>query len=164
MILDAKFKPKWFDVHKGKNKGDNLGYLSEDYDKCIRDMVSICGHATGTIFPVKECEKLSPEKLNEIWAHSISEYNPLDRFYTIPVFIPSSTITGDTTSGENTDKEYKDYSEWKNELETNIQPVKNELKVVFHTEWRVFLEIRTNPSQTIRNDKNFIYKNDAHKE
>jgi hypothetical protein len=163
MILDAKFKPKWFDVHKG----ENLGYLSEDYDKCIRDMVSICGHATGTIFPVNECEKSSTEeKLNEIWAHSISDDNPLDRFYTIPVFIPSSTITGDTTTDENKDIEYKDYSEWKNELEDNIKKVKNELEVVFRTEVRVFLEIRTNPSQIliIRNDKNFIYINDAHKE
>lgn len=86
MIMDAKFKPAWGETVDTKK---TLGkYLLGDYDKALRDMVSINGCAAGVIFPILE----NLEKKVDInnFSHSISKYNKVNRFYTIPVQVPDS--------------------------------------------------------------------------
>ncbi|MBR1597932.1 MAG: hypothetical protein IJ661_03340 [Lachnospiraceae bacterium] len=79
-ILDAKYKPDW----KYALKGKLLPKLREDYDKCIRDMESVNGTATGVVFPMKsEDLKDSP-----VYMHQFSKFNKIRRFYTIPIEIP----------------------------------------------------------------------------
>lgn len=51
VILDAKFKIQWGEAFKDKNCSN--GYLNEDIDKCIRDMVVFNTKYTGVIFPSK---------------------------------------------------------------------------------------------------------------
>lgn len=82
MIMDAKFKPGWGKTIDTKKLEK---YLLGDYDKALRDMVSINGCATGVIFPILEKEV----DINN-FSHSISEYNKVNRFYTIPVQVPNS--------------------------------------------------------------------------
>lgn len=81
-ILDAKFKPSWYDAFAS----DKLGNLLEDYTKCIRDMNSINAHACGTIFPTNEEVNYSHEKI----CKSISNYNKKDEFHCFPVHVPKS--------------------------------------------------------------------------
>lgn len=84
MILDAKFKEKWSD--SVFSKGSFYSVL-EDYDKCVRDMNSINGHATGVVFPTNDIRALSPD---EYVVHHISEFNKTDKFYTFPIYVPHS--------------------------------------------------------------------------
>lgn len=84
MILDAKFKEKWSD--SVFSKGSFSGVL-EDYDKCIRDMNSINGHATGVIFPTNDIRGLNPDGFV---VHHISEFNKTDSFYTFAIYVPHS--------------------------------------------------------------------------
>lgn len=77
MILDAKFKPDWIEVAKTGFIGN---YLLPDYDKCIRDMVSINAIATGVIFPTNSKIEYLPNSFKcdseEFeYAHNISKYN-----------------------------------------------------------------------------------------
>ena len=103
MILDAKCKPGWEDASRNEN---GLGNLLKDYDKCIRDMVAANSHATGVIYPTN---KKHPEnEQTDNLCHSISEYNKVDKFYTIPISVP--------TVGEN-DK----YSDWRNKFDKILQ-------------------------------------------
>lgn len=104
MILDAKFKPKWEDIFKRKA----ISSVLEDYDKCIRDMVSLNVNATGVIFPTNKIE--FDENIIE---HAISTVNTVDRFYTLPVYIPETT-------GE--------YKMWKKEFEKSITNMLNILE------------------------------------
>ncbi|WP_322962626.1 hypothetical protein RRG39_00715 [Mycoplasmopsis cynos] len=85
MILDAKFKESWSKIIFGEKPFSDV--LS-DYDKCIRDMVSINCHASGVIFPSNDKRLKEPEPYVE---HSISKFNNVDKFYTFPVFIPFSS-------------------------------------------------------------------------
>ncbi len=117
MILDAKFKPeKWNEaIVSGK-----IGAVMEDYNKCIRDMVSANTHATGVIFPIEEKDRKS--RVNKSYLeHPISELNQKDMFYTIPVCIPS--IKGNET-----------YSEWENRLEFSIGESKKILQCIVERE------------------------------
>ncbi len=98
MILDAKCKPKWEDVVRDGSLSDVMG----DYNKCIRDMVAANSHATGVIFPTNK--QYEQGELDRIILHSISKYNKLDRFYTIPVSIPY--VDEDDT-----------YSDWKSKFD-----------------------------------------------
>ena len=90
MILDAKFKPAWGErIGTRSTLGDRL---LDDYRRCIQYMNSINGHATGTIFPTSDdsiCieESKWKDQLTEFCVHKISEYNTIDRFYTIPVYV-----------------------------------------------------------------------------
>lgn len=93
MILDAKFKPGWLNAVKTGNISD---ILRPDYDKCLRDMVSINSSITGVIFPVKErieyCEDgFMIDNQKYYYMHSISEYNTRTEFFTFPVSIPEIT-------------------------------------------------------------------------
>jgi len=91
MILDAKFKPRWYDVATTGKIED----LLPDYDKCIRDMVSINAFATGVIFPTNEellYEDNNFESSNKKYnyCHNISKFNSMHKFYTFPIFIPKN--------------------------------------------------------------------------
>ncbi len=90
MILDAKFKPGWLAVAQNGKIGD---LLLSDYDKCIRDMVSINANATGVIFPTKERLEIDDVsfKVGEKsfdYVHSISKFNSKQKFYTFPIYVP----------------------------------------------------------------------------
>ncbi len=88
MILDAKFKPSWGEIIKKKSSFINV---LEDYDKCLRDMISINAHACGTIFPTNE-----DIPFDNVY-HNISEYNKIDKFYTFPIYVPKVSITNDNS-------------------------------------------------------------------
>ena len=90
MILDAKFKPGWMNV---ATTGEVGSLLLSDYDKCVRDMVTINAHSTGVIFPTNEYITNKEDlfvKADETfeYKHNISKYNQRDKFYTFPIFIP----------------------------------------------------------------------------
>lgn len=94
MILDAKFKPDWIEVAKTGFIGN---YLLSDYDKCIRDMVSINAIATGVIFPTNTEIEYLPNSFkcnNEEfeYAHNISKYNSSHKFFTFPIYVPSVAL------------------------------------------------------------------------
>lgn len=109
MILDAKYRPKWETVmNNGQLYCKNLDFKA-DYDKCIRDMNLINGHGTGVIFPVQlKKDENGEHKECSNYAHKISDYNKIDRFYTFPIFIPKS-------------KENETYKEWKNGLDSEMK-------------------------------------------
>lgn len=113
-VIDAKFKPKWKYIISGKNK---ISYLLSDYDKCIRDMVSINSYGTGVIFPCKDDTDNLRNYNKENIIHSISKYNKISRFYTIPVFVPPS-------SKEET------YIKWKEKFDKDIDLRINILKEI----------------------------------
>lgn len=105
MILDAKFKPAWGDIIDNKK---SFSDVMEDYNKCIRDMNSINGHASGVIFPTN---KLLNSDIDKMIKHTISEYNLVDSFYTFPIYVPK---TSDRT-----------YSEWRIQFnEENMDIIK----------------------------------------
>jgi hypothetical protein len=74
-----------------------------DYDKCLRDMVSINAHAAGVVFPTN---KTQFEKRSMI--HYISKYNATDNFYTIPVCVPFV-------------EDGQEYSDWKTGLDDSMK-------------------------------------------
>ena len=84
MVLDAKFKEKWSDLVFAMG---SFSSVLDDYDKCIRDMNSIGGHATGVIFPTNNIKAKEPY---QYISHHISEYNKTDLFYTFPIYVPYS--------------------------------------------------------------------------
>ena len=81
-ILDAKFKPGWYEAYAEGKLGNRL----DDYTKCIRDMNSIGAHAAGVIFPTNEGQ-IQYEDSKVI--HGINEYNERDEFHCFPVHVPS---------------------------------------------------------------------------
>ena len=102
LILDAKFKPKWESIFDIKTHSSPISDVLGDYDKCLRDMVTINAAATGTVFPTN----ISTPVTKEILCHKISEQNQIHRFYTLPICIPYS--------------EDFSYSSWKTMLTENI--------------------------------------------
>jgi len=90
MILDAKFKPGWMNVATTGEIGE---LLFDDYNKCLRDMVSINSHASGVIFPTNDVIENKNDEFIKAddsfeYKHNISKYNSVDKFYTFPIFIP----------------------------------------------------------------------------
>lgn len=122
MILDAKFKEKWSEIVL--NKGAIYSVL-EDYDKCVRDMVSINSHATGVVFPTNNVRAMQP---TEYIKHSISEYNSLDKFYTFPIFVPYSS---------------DNYRAWLKDFRTNCQEISKMIKDCVAKEKNFMLTSRT---------------------
>ena len=120
MILDAKMKPSWF-------KASITGKLSDcellsDYDKCLRDMISINSHATGVIFPTNEdieCYDTYFVYNNEKYSylHKISEFNNVDCFYTFPIKVPKLEVN-------------ENFITWKNKF---IDSAKNDIIFVSKT-------------------------------
>jgi len=109
MIIDAKFKPGWLAVAKTGEIED----LLPDYDKCIRDMVSINANNCGVMFPTNEDIKINNDSFeinNEkfLFKHNISVYNSTSFFYTFPIHVPKIN-----------DK--KNFIEWKEQFEANTK-------------------------------------------
>lgn len=129
LILDAKFKPKWGDTVKGATIKDVL----DDYNKAIRDMVSISAHATGVIFPIKQ-EKVEAVNL----CHKISGGNELDYFYTIPIQVPYSKD--------------KVYSSWKKEFDKEVETSMRWVEAVVSTE-KKFFDCYTKEDSTMKDIK-----------
>lgn len=129
LILDAKFKPKWGDIVKGATIKDVL----DDYNKAIRDMVSISAHATGVIFPIKQ-EKVEAFNL----CHKISGGNELDYFYTIPIQVPYSKD--------------KMYSSWKKEFDKEVETSMRWVEAVVSTE-KKFFDCYTKEDSTMKDIK-----------
>lgn len=122
MILDAKFKEKWSEIVL--NKGA-ISSVLEDYDKCVRDMVSINSHATGVVFPTNNVRAMQP---TEYIKHSISEYNSLAKFYTFPIFVPYSS---------------DNYRAWLKDFRTNCQEISKMIKDCVAKEKNFMLTSRT---------------------
>lgn len=105
MVLDAKFKPGWQNVMSTECELDSS--LTGDYDKCLRDMCDFGVHDTGVIFPFctskNDDHLFSPENIR----HTISFYNKIDSFYTIPIRVPSC--------------ENVSYSEWKSKFDKTLE-------------------------------------------
>lgn len=111
MILDAKFKEKWGDAtFGGKN---SFNEVLDDYNKCIRDMNSIAGHATGVIFPTNNDDAIGYNNIS----HNISEYNQEDRFYTFPIYVPYSG-------------KYPQYNDWKDEFDKNLSAMLEKIEEI----------------------------------
>ena len=117
MILDAKCKPKWESIFDESSVSEVMG----DYNKCLRDMVAINAHATGVIFPTNREITINDENKNQIVRHSISDYNNIDSFYTIPIQVPPV-------------KENDKYSNWSNEFEKKLYKGIEIVKDVVDTE------------------------------
>lgn len=108
LILDAKLKPRWQNIIYNeklfKSKYGEEFQLSEDIDKCIRDMVVFGANSTGVVFPMDGGKIRSDEKepsMDEI-KRKISK-NSEGFFYTLPHVIPKSA-------------EYASYNEWKKDF------------------------------------------------
>jgi 5-methylcytosine-specific restriction endonuclease McrBC regulatory subunit McrC len=77
-ILDAKFKPRWYDVAAN---GRTLNPVYDDYLQVINYMVSYNTEAAGVIFPTNNGEILNNE-------FHISPYNTKSKFYCFEVVVP----------------------------------------------------------------------------
>ena len=101
LILDAKLKPRWQYIINNESlfsrKYSEEFSLTEDIDKCIRDMVVFGANSTGVVFPMDEMEM--PEQYMGTIKRNISEYSNA-YFYTLPHIIPKSM-------------DYSSYNEWK---------------------------------------------------
>ncbi|MBJ8072718.1 hypothetical protein JDS72_23335 [Bacillus cereus] len=82
-ILDAKFKPKWYDVTAN---GRSLNSVYDDYLQVINYMVSLDTEAAGVIFPTNNGEILNNE-------FHISPYNIKNKFYSFEVVVPVGDCT-----------------------------------------------------------------------
>lgn len=107
MILDAKFKEKWSEIVLNKGAMSNA---LEDYDKAVRDMVSINAHATGVVFPTNDIRALNPR---EFISHNISEFNKTDKFLSFPIYVPYSS---------------DNYREWSNNFRNNCKNIASIIK------------------------------------
>ncbi len=105
-FADAKFKPSWAKAHNGKLDSN----LFEDYNKCLRDMVSLNLDRCGVIFPVKSNSNVG----HQAKEHRISEFSE-KCFYTIPVPVPASSA----------DNGVMPYSEWRDVMDQSVDEVLN---------------------------------------
>ena len=128
MILDAKFKRGWLSAAKTGYLGD----LLPDYDKCLRDMVSINGNSAGVIFPTndkvdgfdKNGYMIAGRTYN--YEHSISKHNPTAKFYTFPVYIPKIPSPQEEHIGNV-------FAEWKDKFDNaNTDLFKSIQNIVYH--------------------------------
>lgn len=136
IVIDAKFKPSWFDaviINGGKNREHRVVlngrtqegssyYLWEDYNKCIRDMdASKLNHA-GVLFPFSHNQL---EKARDISALNKSEIENMcfhrkyhrsemqkDYFHCYGICVPD---TGDGSS--------VDYESWRSHFENILAAV-----------------------------------------
>lgn len=121
-VLDAKFQPSWKESIYGK-KGIPHDHL-DDYDKAIRDMVTIDAKATGIIFPA---EIYPPDtELDTLLQHPISKHNSSTLFYTIPIKIVSSD--GKT-----------DYLSWKKEFDKELSTGVQYIMIIIEREYDFFI-------------------------
>lgn len=132
MILDAKFVKNWESVlntEKGKNGG--LGKNLSDYTKCIRDMNSLGCHASGVVFPTNNSPADEDAYYrNTTVCHRISQYNLIDRFYLLPVYVPCQN------------KEEIGYKTWLAAFEKSIDLMTETLDSVLDEERRYYNKLR----------------------
>lgn len=102
-ILDAKYRKGWLYALDGKLDKALMG----DYDKCIRDMVSVAGSSSGVVFPVS-AEEVMGRGGDIQFVHTYSKENQLNYFYTLPVSVHKS-------EGNNS------FAEWQREMEDSIK-------------------------------------------
>lgn len=121
-VLDAKFQPIWEkSIYNKKRIPD---YHLDDYDKAIRDMVTIDAKATGIIFPAEIYPPVTD--LNTVLQHPISKHNPSTLFYTIPIKIVSSD--GKT-----------DYLSWKKEFDKELSTGVQYIMIIIEREYDFFI-------------------------
>ena len=129
LILDAKYRPMWKEALKGiLHDIDN----KKDYNKCLRDMVSIDSFASGVIFPMEASYFINEfEACNSQpqYVHLFSRFNRNGRFYTIPVLIP---CVGDIDTFRKWDKELKRCIEPCINLIGGYQPIECEKAKRYH--------------------------------
>ncbi len=127
MILDAKFKPAWGNVIEKKS---SLSYLLDDYDKCLRDMISINAKATGVVFPTN-IEKL--KDIDNYVIHQISDFTKDVIFYTFPIYVEPASGNYETwrskfdDSCNNITSKIKDYIIKELEYNKKIEDLQKEL-------------------------------------
>ncbi|MGI1811742.1 5-methylcytosine restriction system specificity protein McrC [Priestia sp. TGN 0903] len=95
-ILDAKFKPKWYEV--AENRG-SLSSVYDDYLQVINYMISFNTVAAGVIFPTNQ-------GLLSKHAFDLSPYNTRNRFYCFALYVPKVEDT---------------FSKWKRNFELNVR-------------------------------------------
>lgn len=115
LILDAKLRPVWQYIISNESlfqrKYRKEFGLSEDIDKCIRDMVVLGTNSTGVVFPMDESwsqrkyikELLRSEELEQYMGtikRTFSKASETTYFYTLPHIIPKSI-------------DFPSYNEWK---------------------------------------------------
>ena len=133
MILDAKFKEKWsIAIFSNKN---HFSDVLDDYDKCIRDMNSICGHSTGVIFPTNDIKAIDP---TDYIVHNISKYNSIDKFLTFPIYVPFSN------------DDYKQWLKTFNESCMNVAKIIKK-KIINEKEYRKVIDDYQNRISILRN-------------
>ncbi len=154
MILDAKYKPGWKTIH---DKGKITSYYREDYNKCIRDMNSLLAFATGVIFPYisgvadeqiletnEENDTITNDSVNSsnegIKKHSISKYNNISVFYSIPISIKEVRLS-------------EGFDEWQENMNKHVEKQVEALGKILEEEGVRFSKIR-NAIDTIDKEKN----------
>lgn len=109
-ILDAKFKPRWYDSAK---KSMIHGSIYNDYLQVINYMVTANIKAAGVIFPTNKSKLEGNE-------HKISKENDQNRFYCFDVNIPQITE----------DNMYRPYMEWSKEFDEQLKTCIKEINAV----------------------------------
>lgn len=121
MMLDAKFKPKWSVIAETGELAAKGNDGTEDYDKCLRDMVSINASAAGVVFPTS-AGKVCISK-------DISRYNFGSKFYLFGIPIPSV--------------EDMSYSDWKQAFDECVDDCVKEISQYISCEKERFCRLRT---------------------
>ncbi len=142
LILDAKFKPGWKKAIDGTALGN---YLSEDINKCIRDMVVYDALGTGIIFPYSASDILDIKEdisSEDITDDSVFDEGLLERktilsdrdlnvrslgesgksFYVLPIYIPETEMN----------QNYISYQAWKEALDCNLKTFGKKLLLVLN--------------------------------
>lgn len=96
-ILDAKFKPKWYDA---STKSD-ISQVFDDYLQVINYMFSYNTKAAGVIFPTNA-------GVVESKRFDISQYNESNKFYCYGILVPNSN-------------KYDEYEVWCSDFTVNVK-------------------------------------------
>lgn len=135
-ILDAKFKPIWANT---VIKPTNIPRMLDDYDKAIRDMVTINAYAAGVIFPMYDEEVKTDQDHFMHIMHRISDDNKTHLFYTIPVKVPY--VKDDIT-----------YNSWKEGFDEQIKDSMNCVQKIIKLEYD-FYKIANGETTTVNQIK-----------
>ena len=126
-ILDAKYRPQWGAALNGLFHKD----LVDDYNKCLRDMVSVLGSSSGVIFPIydnDEEDTVKTDSEKQQYAHRYSKYNPYGVFYTFPVMIKKP-------------EENDSFKDWRKKMDDEVAGVMDKLMPVLDFELERKIEL-----------------------
>ena len=138
MILDAKYKPGWYELHNGKS--ETMYYQYSDYDECIRNMNAIEAYATGIIFP--HCMSEDDDIFDyNIFSHRVAQENDITSFYTIPIIIPC--VKKKIIKVNKITYIDKEYEVWKNEFNKNVVKQIRNLNKLLELEYDKYANIRS---------------------